>query len=52
MTPFIRISALLLCTAIAPAAAATSYEDKYLDANGVIDGADLGIMLSSWGSCP
>jgi pimeloyl-ACP methyl ester carboxylesterase len=37
MTPFIRISALLLCTAIAPvaAAAATSYEDKYLDANGV-----------------
>jgi pimeloyl-ACP methyl ester carboxylesterase len=39
MTPFIRISALLLCTAIAPVAAAaataTSYEDKYLDANGV-----------------
>jgi pimeloyl-ACP methyl ester carboxylesterase len=35
MTPFIRISALLLCTAIAPAAAATSYEDKYLDTNGV-----------------
>jgi len=35
MTPFIRISALLLCTAIAPAAAAATYEDQYLDANGV-----------------
>jgi pimeloyl-ACP methyl ester carboxylesterase len=35
MTPFIRISALLLCTAIAPGVAAATYEDKYLDANGV-----------------
>lgn len=35
MTPFIRISALLLCTAIAPSLAAATYEDKYLDANGV-----------------
>ncbi len=35
MNPFIRISALLLCSAIAPDAAAAAYEDKYLDANGV-----------------
>ena len=35
MNPFIRITALLLCTAIAPSVAAATYEDKYLDANGV-----------------
>ena len=35
MNPFIRISVLLLCTAIAPGVAAAAYEDKYLDANGV-----------------
>ena len=35
MNPFIRITALLLCTAVAPSAGAAAYEDKYLDANGV-----------------
>ena len=35
MNPFIRITALLLCTAIAPSVAAATFEDKYLDANGV-----------------
>lgn len=35
MTPFIRIAPLLLCFAVAPAAGAATYEDKYLDAGGV-----------------
>ena len=37
MSPFIRMTALFLCTTIVPvfAAAAATYEDRYLDANGV-----------------
>lgn len=35
MNPFIRWTALSLCLAAAPTAAAATYEDKYLDANGV-----------------
>jgi hypothetical protein len=23
-----------------------------LDANGIVDGADLGLLLSGWGPCP
>lgn len=35
MNPYARITAMLLCFAVAPAQAASTYEDKFLDAAGV-----------------